>query len=358
MIRNLTLITLLSLVSLVAFGQAASTCVQTLRLAQSTYESGRLHELPSQLAGCLKSGFNDEERRQAYKLLVQSYIYLEEPEKADEAMLALLKTDHFFEPNDNVDPAEFVSLYNRYRTKPLFNIGAKLGPAMSAPFSTLDYSVGSASDGTATYTPSVTFFFGLTFEKDLIDRKETHRPVLTIVPELVFSTRGYKESSTVFMDVNNEKTAQFDGSIKLTWIEINPLVKWWLTKGSSKVEPFVIGGPGVNVSFKGSLDDAKLNHLEGAGTNTGPSIDISDVYKPVNLSAIAGVGFRYRLGSLYIVPDIRIQYGLTNIVDGHNRTNSEAATDYSWVPNDYRLSSITFNLGIQYAVFSPKKLIK
>src|SRR6188768_1109623 len=133
MLKRLTPYLLLLLASSQVFGQETSSCTQTLRLAQTTYESGRLHQLEEILSKCLNDGFNQEERRQGYKLLVQSYIYLEEPEKADAAMLNLLSTDQFFRPNPDVDPAEFVSLFNRFRTKPLFRVGLKLGPAFNAP---------------------------------------------------------------------------------------------------------------------------------------------------------------------------------------------------------------------------------
>lgn len=306
----------------------------------------------------MKNGFNTEERRQAYKLLVQSYIYLEEPEEADKAMLALLATDHFFEPNIDVDPAEFVSLYERFRTRPLFRIGGKLGLASSAPYATLDYSVGSASDGSAKYSPGFTVLFGVTFEKELIDDKAKRKPILTIAPEVSYSVKKYSETSEVFIDGNENKAADFEGSVKQSFVEVNPLAKWWLTKAGRNLDPFLIGGPGFNISLKGSLDDPRLNRIDGSGTVTGPSIDIGSAYKPLSVSAIIGAGFRYRFGGIYVVPDIRLQYGLTNVVDPANRTIPEAVQDYGWIPNNYRLSSVTFNVGIQYAVFSPKKLIK
>ena len=80
---------------------------QTLRLARATYEQGRLHEIPSILESFLPK-FNRQEKVEAYKLLTLSYIYLEEPEKADAAMLSLLQTDHYFEVNLKDDPAEFI----------------------------------------------------------------------------------------------------------------------------------------------------------------------------------------------------------------------------------------------------------
>src|SRR5690348_11970776 len=111
--------TLLLLTVLLAAGVARAqltSCAQTLRLARSTYEQGRLHEVPELLERCLENGFSRQEKVEAYKLLCLSYIYLEEPAKADEAMLDLLRTDHYFEINETTDPAEFVALYKTFRT--------------------------------------------------------------------------------------------------------------------------------------------------------------------------------------------------------------------------------------------------
>lgn len=116
-----------------SYARAQSTCAQTLRLAQSIYDQGRLHELPQLLQKCLEeNGFNDEEKVNAYKLLTLTYIYLEEPAKADEYMLALLRTDTEFKVNDAVDPAEFVALYKTFRTYPIYRIGGKLGAVAAA----------------------------------------------------------------------------------------------------------------------------------------------------------------------------------------------------------------------------------
>ncbi|MEQ8423852.1 MAG: hypothetical protein RIA63_04020, partial [Cyclobacteriaceae bacterium] len=100
-----------------------STCAQTLRLARSTYEQGRFHEIPALLESCLRGGdgnFTKQESVEALRILTLSYIYQEEPEQADVAMLRLLNTDHYFEVNENVDPAEFTALYATFRTDPVF----------------------------------------------------------------------------------------------------------------------------------------------------------------------------------------------------------------------------------------------
>ncbi|MFM8913274.1 MAG: hypothetical protein ACKOE6_10230, partial [Flammeovirgaceae bacterium] len=113
----------------------SQNCAQTLRLARSTYDQGRLHELPALMRDCLdpnkKDGFTKQEKVEAYKLLTMSYIYLEEPEKADSSMLLLLKTDPYFLPNENVDPQEFLGLYKTFRTDPVYRIGLKAGVGLT-----------------------------------------------------------------------------------------------------------------------------------------------------------------------------------------------------------------------------------
>jgi hypothetical protein len=345
------------------FGQTASSCTQTLRLAQSTYENGRLHELFDICRACLNGEvadgeFNTEERRQAYKLLVQSYIYLEEPSKADSAMLNLLSTDPFFKPNTDVDPAEFVSLYNRFRTKPLFRYGIKLGPVASAPRALTDFWVGSAGQGTAKYAPAYTFTFGLVFEKDFLDNRR-----LTVAPEAGYAIRGFTENATVFDGEGGDTEAtSFSSDIKIKGIELNPLVKWWLAKNpetrDQKLETYIIGGPGINYVLNASFEDGSLNHINGAGTNTGPTVDIKGVFKPFSFSAIGGVGARIRLGGIFLNGDIRVQYGLSNLVNEETRTNPETAFDYAWIANDMAMNAIIVNFAVQFAYFSPKKLIK
>jgi len=92
----------------VGYSQTATNCTQTIRQIRLTYEQGRLHELPDLAKGCLRNGFTKEEKREAYRYLTLAYIYLEEPDSADINMLKLLETDHFYQVNQTIDPAEFI----------------------------------------------------------------------------------------------------------------------------------------------------------------------------------------------------------------------------------------------------------
>jgi hypothetical protein len=140
-----------------------SSCAQTLRLARSTYEQGRLHELESILSSCLTSGFTTEEKVEAYKLLTLTYIYLEEPQQANEAMRKVLETDHFFQINPEIDPAEFVALYNTFRTEPVYSLGLKFGPSLVVPSVFRNYYVASDAAGSGEYSPGIGIQAGAVF---------------------------------------------------------------------------------------------------------------------------------------------------------------------------------------------------
>ena len=169
--KRFCFLALLLIASVPAFSQAPKTanCTQVLRLVRTTYESGRLHEIPDMVAGCLEEsegGFTDEEKREAYRYLTLTYIYLEEPEKADEAMLKLLQTDHFFQINPTLDPAEFKSLYKKFRTEPVFKLGIKAGLNVTQNNALAYNFVGSSGAGFGKYGLSPSFNVIVSFEKE------------------------------------------------------------------------------------------------------------------------------------------------------------------------------------------------
>jgi hypothetical protein len=78
---------------------------------------------------------------------------------------------------------------------------------------------------------------------------------------------------------------------------------------------------------------------------------------------IAGAGARLKLGSFYLVADVRLQYGLMNIVNADNRNkmtdaNRDLFFDYQYRDNDIKVSFVSGNLGLIVPIFKPIKLIK
>jgi hypothetical protein len=144
----------------VCYSQTPSTQTgaQILRSARSIYDQGRLHELPVILENAFNEGKfqNDNEKVEAYKILILTYIYIEEPEKADKAMIDLLHADKFFRLS-SADPVEFKNLYRKFRTDPLFRIGIRGGVSQTYVNTLKNHYIPAESAGNGEYKPALGF---------------------------------------------------------------------------------------------------------------------------------------------------------------------------------------------------------
>lgn len=338
-----------------------STCAQTLRLARSTYEQGRFHEIPALLENCLETGednFSDQERVEALRILTLSYLYREEPELADQSMLQLLNTDHFYKVNDNVDPAEFTALYYTFRTDPVFSIGLKFGANSTYPTAIRNYFVGGSSANLGEYSAKINIQYGLCFEKQLFGKESKW----IAAPEVFFSnhTFGYANESLTTNDQTREAYSFIDGNFKQSRLDLNLLIQYKLYKETDPLEKlkfYLTAGVGPSLLLAGSAQLETQFPDEGSVV-TGPSIKLKETYNALDYAAIIGGGVKYKFGDIYLTADIRYRYGITNLTKKSARTNPEAAFDYGFVSNDLRQSSVMLNIGFIYPYFNPKKLLK
>jgi hypothetical protein len=337
--------------------RSQSTCAQTLRLAQSIYDQGRLQELPQLLEGCLKSGFTQTEEVSAYKLLCLSYIYLEEPEKADEIMLKLLQTDHAFEINESVDASEFIALYRTFRTTSVFSYGFKIGANASTPSVVENYYVGSSAGGKGTYAPLPGFQAGLVFEKGIFQKSNNKfLSSFSVNPEAFFFARNYSYSNpSVFSNDSTGASAakQAEATYAQTWLDFNTLILF--TPRREKNTKYYVGfGPGLSYLLNSSNE--LVTSRESGNTVSGPSIKTKSSFKPLSYSATVVAGAKIKVGSFFIPLEIRYQYGISVLANASSRSNYELLFDYGFQHNDYTQSNLTFNTGLIIPHFIPKKL--
>lgn len=342
--------------SRVGYGQVGSNCAQTLRLARLTYDQGRLHELPALLEGCLtstdtKNSFTKQEKTDAYRLLTLTYIYLEEPAQADKAMISLLEADHFFKVNKDVEPAEFIALYNKFRTKAIFNVGVKIGVNSTSASVQSNYYVGSNGVGKGKFSPNPSLNFGVAFEKDIKGR-------FVFGPELIYTAKNmtYDNPSLLLSDVTIDAPILTNTTnIKQNWLDVNLLVQYKLK--STTVSPFVAIGPGFNLLLGSTYEGIQTAREANNTTITGSTLDSKKSFNTLAYSAIVAAGLRVQLGAIYVTGDIRYQYGLSNVVNSSSRTNLDAGFDYAFTVPNYKHNTIMINVGVLYPIFKPKKLV-
>ena len=357
--RSLWIGILLVFISVSGWAQT-STCAQTLRLAVSTYEQGRLNEVPGILEKCLSlggaNGFTKQERVTALRILTLAYIYQEEPEEADKTMLALLNTDHFFEINENVDPAEFTALYKTFRTKPIYSVGGKFGGNGSFPTPTNNFFVGSDAARNGEYSTGYNIQLGGVFEKTLFEKKNPASR-WTAAPEIMFLQNkfSYANEELTTNDVNGDPNARLEAEFSQTRLDLNLLLQYKLK--DHYLNPYISFGPAL--SYLLSASGQFQTQFPTIGTAvTGPSIDLKDNFQSIDYALIASAGLKFKFGEVYLTADIRYKYGFTNQIDEEARTNPEAAFDFGAISNDFRQSNLMINLGFIYPYFNPKKLLR
>jgi hypothetical protein len=337
----------------------AQSCAQTLRLATSSYDQGRLHELPGLLKKCLDdpNGFTKTDRVTAYKLLTLSYIYLEEPEKADSAMINLLKTDHFFEPNQAVDPAEFIGLYKTFRTKPVFSIGGKFGVNLTQVNVLANYYTGGDAVGNGKYSSTIAIQGGFSFEKNLFQQsKKKFLKQLILAPEILYVSRSIGYTNTPMNTISATNLVNQVFAESQTWLDLNVLLQYQLNP-KSRFNPYVTLGPGISYLLGTSSSGPTTRGTTG-NVVSGPAIDLANSYNKTVYSVTAGAGAKIKVGSLYVTGELRYQYGLVNAVNPEKRTNVEYTFDYAAQLNDFSVNNVSFMIGASIPVFKPQKLKK
>jgi len=316
-----------------------TSCAQTLRLARSTYEQGRLHELPDLLKGCLNNGFTQQEKVEAYKFLTLSYIYLEEPEKADEAMLKLLQTDHYFKINPAVDPAEFVALYKTFRTQPIYRFGGNLGMLAAQPNVT---SSTEAIDGTSEYKRGYSFLIGLNGEIPLNEK-------WTLNPGIYYLSNSFSLTSSVTTSTGDFITT---ANQKMNYISIPVTIQYQVMK--NKLNPYVTMGVSTDYLLSATVQaERKRPGFQPIETTT---FTVTPQREKLNFSGVAGIGIKTSIAGGFAIAEVRYRYGFTN-VNSKSSTfdNSDLVFNYHYVDSIFKLQATSFTLGYVYNIFNPKK---
>jgi hypothetical protein len=324
---------------------AQSTCAQTLRLAQSVYEQGRLQELPNLLEGCLNNGFTDQEKVNAYKLLTLTYIYLEEPAKADENMLALLRVNNEFKPNDAVDPAEFVAIYNTFRTWPIYRIGLKAGTIISQPsVISADY----VNSGSTNYKYAFGFTLAIASE---IQLKGLLRK-FTLNPELSFQSRHFTSKN------GNDDTVRTTSSTEIqTWLSLPISLQYPVF---SKRESFkIFAAAGVAPEYLVNAKKTLLSERTGFSPVEERDMNLAQSRNKFNIGLVASAGMKSKISKGYLVVELRYQYNLLPALKSEDVfSQMSSIIDYKTVDGVYRLSTLSLSVGYLLNRYNPKKLTR
>jgi len=326
-----------------------TSCTQTLRLARSTYEQGRLHEIPDLLTRCIADGFSQQERVEAYKLLCLSYIYLEEPAKADEAMLNLLRTDPYFEINPSTDPAEFIALYRTFRTTPIYRLGVKMGANASQP-NVASYVA--ANEGTSKYSSGISFQGGVMVEVPL-----NSRLTLDAEANLILKTFKYENKVTYNEIVTGDpRNFTINGQENQTWATVPVVLQYRLFE--NKFNPYI--GLGASFDYLLGATNKFSRAKEQAASLDEQSISLDGYRNKINASAVATLGAKMKVTGGFAFLEVRANYGLTNLnnTDDIYALYAKTLSTGGYVDGIFKMNTLSVTVGYVYNRFNPKKLNK
>jgi hypothetical protein len=353
--KKLYLLILFTIAASGAFAQNSS-CAQAVRLAQSVYDQGRLHELEDLIKKAIDNQAalcGQAERISLLKLLTLTYIYLEEPEKADAAMLNLLQTNPYFKPNKEVDPAEFTALYKTFRTRPVYRIGARFGVNLTQPnvasFNTI-------SDGESYYDFKLGIGGGVTGEY-LLNSK------LKVIGEVHLLQRKFSNTSiSNFLSIDengNTVLTEYSSSVgfeRQSWLSIPILIQYELSqREDQKIIPIVEAGVATDLLLSSEIEiERKRIDNQSLDSKTFSNIDQRN---RLNLSIVAGAGVRIPIAKGYLTADVRYYHGLT----ANNAVNTlfadqQKTFDYILTDGIFNLNSTMLSVGYVQNFFNPKKL--
>lgn len=337
-LRNTFSIILIMLITLPAISQEQQTCAEKLQTAQALFERGQVEQVAPLITPCLQSGFNREELLQAYKLILQTYLYNNKAEAADSAMLTFLKRY----PEYRVSPADhssFVSHFNNYESKVIIQLSGKIGINLPYVFLKSEKSLFSPSGQQESSSRLTNFFGGIEAKYKLTYRIELNAGV-------AYSQFSFKRNETiVFAETEIIETQRR--------IEI-PLSLTYDIFHFGRMTPYARLGVGQTISFsssgQGSLrpsDDGNFYDRQGE------NMDLKRRFTEPFLQAGGGVKFKINKG--YIFGEVSSNIGMLKQSTFGGYTGSD--DDYHWYymlpENNLRVNTLIFNAGYTYIFYKP-----
>ena len=365
---------ILSAISIFALLEVkAQSCAELLQDAQTRYEDGKVHEIEGVLMSkkaktCYtwkefqafnnvnvnpEDQFTQEEESQAYRMMSQSYLQLNLIDKADKMLYYMLEINPEYAVNPAVDPAEFINLYNTWRTKPIFRIGMKGGALASEFYNKSFRSVWDAARVDA-YTPSPQFGLAMEFDiSDIITKNKLIKDKYMVSAELIYHSIKITDTNPDLDNIENLEIVYSYNSLDLRGIMSYGLLQ------RPKVQLLANLGFAVEyyLDINAQLTNGQLTAYGGENMES-TNRDISYMYKNFNASAFGGTNFRLKVGRPWLTLDLRYHYHLVDpLISSEIYTEPSEQFNFVIVPNNGFFSHLNASLGVVVPVFKHVKLL-
>lgn len=348
--------------------QDPAYCTGTLEDAKEAYEAGMVELVPDLLLECIRSnGLSGEARKEAYKLVINSYLFDYMSAEADSLM------DDFVSEFPNYrsvssDPQEFESLldahliavgidpsvipadtidtgpknfFQRFRERTITKgageygntFGFNVGIPLSLPFTLEGYSVGDPGLDDSHFGMLPGIMTGL--EANLILNRRLESSFGLIYDLSRFSYKASPRSSISYRYVEAQHQLLLPLSLMYKFNPENRKVCYYLRGGIIPSYLLYASGKGTRTS-EGAEDELTVDPT-----------DITATRVKFNLDALLGGGFRIPLDNAFIFTEIRLS---TRLVQANQEDMRYQNNDLTWslyhVDSDFRVNKISICAGI------------
>lgn len=316
-----------------------TNCSEQLRVAQRRYDEGLLDDIPKLLSTCLENGFSKEEKMNAYKLLIQTYLYSDATVKADETMVKFLKEFPEYKIANN-DPREFVILHRSYRTEPIMNIELVGGGSYCFTHVREFYGIENLSNETAGYNGLAGFNVGVNY----IDRLYKD---FDFCAGLSFNFQRFGYSNTVFN--HTEVWATF----KEMYIGV-PLSSRYNFKVRG-IKGFAFLGIEPSYRLSTSVDFSRILP-DGADPITG-TLAFDDMRKKFDINPFLGVGGSFNIGTAKFKASAQFRLATISATTNDLRYSKPDLIDkFYYIDDDILTHQVSLSVAYIISVYKPKKL--
>ena len=318
-------------------------CYIKLEKAQELFDSGLIEVIPSMLEPCLKDGFNKENTIQAYRLLIQVYLFDYNQEKAGKTMLDLLSQFPEYEINVN-DPVEIVNLFKQFQTKPRYSFSLVSGINLSNVSVIEPFSTGNLNNLNSDYKPgSIKPLLRVSFEKYLGTRT-------WITLGLGYSYAGYEINESM-----NFGRELLWFSENMQFADVPHYINFSFGK-SAKLVPYLFAGGQFSYLIKSGGELSRINLADGSASSIGVAKDITQSRLKENYSALAGMGVRLKIATGYLRANLYYTKGITDYIKDSSRySDNENLYYFNFIDDRIKLDYFNFTIGYAYIFYQTSK---
>lgn len=319
---------------------AQNTCSDILKQAERNFDEGKLDEIPQAIETCMKDGFTSEEKMKAYKLLIQTYLFSEKLDLADQVMIRFLREFPSYELVAN-DPKEFVNLYKTYRTEPIFKMDIFAGLNYSLPQVTEYYSPGNLNQNGISYSSKASFIVGVNYTDRIYKDFD-----LSIGANFSMYKLEYADKQFSFTSVKGTFTNMYVG--------VPVAVKYNFSYKGFRA----IARLGLETSY---LLSSKMDFTKSFTNGDNPiksSEDLSACYRRFDFRPFISIGFPLKVDKYEVIPSIGIKFSTLEPLRNELKEPLESGNYYlyNYAPDNMYMNQIFFTVSFVKPIYNPKKI--